>query len=413
MVHYFESLLQRIKTFPHIMPCFVSYLVLTLLIAQRVLGFNVRSAFGRVETIPIAPLFLAPVDELSDERKAVVFQALLRDLQIEGVPILGCDADQVHTLQAAMWTTMAELSDQSDNSKACLVLENIPMGALQMWVDDFLILKTQQDQIQYLPELGRMSASLVGKGIGPAILLEVIKGQTSAPSEDYNEFACSAAMKVFVDRVVVGNDSPTSIGLGDEGSAAPIEYRFGAASNVCTTLATFWNCVCEMLSADEPGTICLQIPSYSTNFEKFNAVTALMGRTLCLYQGDAVLSLVHFHPLYDRSLVTPVAKPAFGHLPPVSWMKPMLNAFGASDELGEEDLSLLNYQSKAPIAAVNIVRTSLLAEPKIVEIELNGINTQASGLEVYCSNAIKIAKIGKESLESAHNAELQIATTKF
>jgi hypothetical protein len=388
------------------MPQILFYCV-ALIAAPSVLGFSVGPPCRKFRS---SPLLSSAVDGLSDERKAVVFQALLRDLQIEDVPLLGADSDQVHTFQAAMWTTMAELTDQPNAAKACLILENIPMAALKTWVDDFFILKTQQDQLQYLPEIQRISASLVGKGVGPAILLEVTKGETTLPFSEYNEFACSAAMKVFVDRVVVGNDSPTSVGLGDEGSAAPIEYRFGGSSNACATLASFWNCACEMLSSDDqPGTLCLQIPSYSSNFGKFNVVTALMGRTLCLYQGDAVLSLVHFHPHYDRSLVTPIAKPAFGHLPPVSWMRPMFNAFGVGQELSDEDLALGDYQRKSPIAAVNIVRNSLLADPKIVEVELNdGTKTQASGLEVYCGNAIKLAQIGKDVLQAAHDAEVKI-----
>lgn len=65
-----------------------------------------------------------PVDELSDERKANLFQFLLRDLQVEGVPLLAVDANQVDTLQAAMWTTLAELCDQADADQACLVLED-------------------------------------------------------------------------------------------------------------------------------------------------------------------------------------------------------------------------------------------------------------------------------------------------
>jgi hypothetical protein len=32
----------------------------------------------------------SPLDEMNDEHKANLFQALLRDLQIEGVPLLGC-----------------------------------------------------------------------------------------------------------------------------------------------------------------------------------------------------------------------------------------------------------------------------------------------------------------------------------
>ena len=51
---------------------------------------------------------------MTDERKSEVFQTLLRDLQIEGVPLLGCDANQVSTLNAAIWTTMAEIGDADD-----------------------------------------------------------------------------------------------------------------------------------------------------------------------------------------------------------------------------------------------------------------------------------------------------------
>lgn len=385
----------------------ILFYCVALIAAPSVRGFNVGPSCKKFRS---SPRFSSPLDELSNERKAVVFQALLRDLQIEDVPLLEADSDQVHTFQAAMWTTMAELTDQPNAGKACLILENIPMAALKTWVDDFFILKTQNDQLQHLPEIQRISASLVGKGVGPAILLEVAQGDTTQPYREYNEFACSAAMKVFVDRVVVGNDSPLSVGLGDEGSAAPIEYRFGGSSNVCATLASFWNCVCEMLSSDnQPGTLCLQIPSYSSNFEKFDVVSALMGRTLCLFQGDAVLSLVHFHPHYDRSLVMPVAKPAFGHLPPASWLRPMLHAFGVGQELSDKDLALGNYLRKSPIAAVNIVRNSLLADPKIVGIELNdGTKTQASGLEVYCKNAIELTQMGKDVLQTAHDAEVKI-----
>ena len=389
--------------------------LVALIVVPVVLGFSPEWRH-QIRKVQAAPIFSAPlIDDLSDdERQAVIFQTLLRDLQIEGVPLLDCDADQAHIMQAAIWTTVAELTDQPDRGKACLILENIPMGALRTWVDDFLIFKTQQDHILHLPELQRVSVSLLGKGVGPALVLEVVEGETASTSSIHNEFACSAAMKVFMDRVVVGNDLPTSIGLGDEGSAPPIVYRFEGAFNVCSVLATFWNCVCEMLSAEDvPGTICLQIPSYSSNFAKFDAATTLMARTLCLYQGEALLSLFHFHPQYDRSLVTPVEKPAFGHLPPISWMGPMLKAFGDADKWSEEDLSLTNFQSKSPIAAVNILRNSLLSEPKIIEIELDdGSKTLASGLEVYCANTIKLAKIGVDPLKAAHDYEVNVAKKK-
>jgi hypothetical protein len=52
----------------------------------------------------------SPLSEMDDERKANLFQALLRDLQIEGVPLLGCDANQVHTLNAGESCSLLDLS---------------------------------------------------------------------------------------------------------------------------------------------------------------------------------------------------------------------------------------------------------------------------------------------------------------
>jgi hypothetical protein len=128
---------------------------------------------------------------LTDERKANLFQFLLRDLQVEGVPLLGIDADQVQTLQAAIWTTMAGLlasavtggdeqeeressssallapspsndepkqsaettesptttepqqqpQSSSSVSKVCLVFEDIPVEALTAFVQDFQTLQ--------------------------------------------------------------------------------------------------------------------------------------------------------------------------------------------------------------------------------------------------------------------------------
>ena len=115
-----------------------------------------------------APLHMSsdPLVDLDDERKANLFQALLRDLQIEGVPLLGCDANQVHTLNAALWTTMAELSANPKADRACLVLEEIPLSALLAFAEDFTVLKTQDRLMTYLPELRRFSVSVVGKGLG-------------------------------------------------------------------------------------------------------------------------------------------------------------------------------------------------------------------------------------------------------
>lgn len=114
-----------------------------------------------------------PLEGISNERKSNLFQALLRDLQIEGIPLLGCDANQVSTLNAAIWTTMAELGDCDEEQRACLVLEDIPVSALLAFAEDFTVLKTQARLMDYLPELRRYSVSVLGKGVGPALLLEL------------------------------------------------------------------------------------------------------------------------------------------------------------------------------------------------------------------------------------------------
>ena len=113
--------------------------------------------------------------EMSEERKANLFQFLLRDLEVEGVPLLGCDADQPPSLQGAIWSTMAQLSETEGEEKACLVFENIPVDALRVFVDDFILLKLQPRLMEQLPELARFSLSLVGKGVGPAIVVECAK----------------------------------------------------------------------------------------------------------------------------------------------------------------------------------------------------------------------------------------------
>ncbi|KAL7509612.1 hypothetical protein ACHAXN_008283, partial [Cyclotella atomus] len=126
-----------------------------------------------------------PSDNLTPERHAILFQSLLRDLQIQNVPLLSCDANQVHTFNAALWTTMAELSANPLAERVCLVLEDIPLSALLAFAKDFTVLKTQERLMQYLPELKRFSVSLVGKGVGPAVLIET--GESNASTVGSSE----------------------------------------------------------------------------------------------------------------------------------------------------------------------------------------------------------------------------------
>ena len=109
---------------------------------------------------------------------------------------------------------MAELNSQRDASRACLVLEEIPMSALLAFVEDFTVLKTQERLMQYLPELRRVSVSVLGKGVGPALLIEteeekeedVLEGRRMAEMV-WDESKVVSALKSFVGRVVVGMEA--------------------------------------------------------------------------------------------------------------------------------------------------------------------------------------------------------------
>lgn len=382
-----------------------------------------------------------PLASMSEENKANLFQALLRDLQIEDVPVLGCDATAVHTMNAALWTTLSELSENDEDSKVCLVMESIPTGALQAFVDDFTVLKTQDRLMAYLPELRRLSVSLVGKGVGPAFILESSK-RTEAEIEEknarlshgpYDEEKSTAALRSFIDRVVVGEEAcpytksvdVAATGLLKQGvTPGPVAYRFSDTTDACATVGIFWNCVCELLSKpqEEISTTMLSLPGVGAgtdpeSLKRFAAVMELVSRILCLFRGDDVFGLVHFHPAYDRMEIHPVEKPAYGHLPPRSWLRPMMKMNGndgPAESLTEEELAMSDYQRKAPFTAINILRVNQLnaasGAKSIVDLEVApGVTEKASGITTYSRNAIRLAKVGKEELEAGLKADIAMA----
>jgi hypothetical protein len=366
-----------------------------------------------------------PLADLSAERKSTLFQFMLRDLQVEGVPLLGVDADQVHTMQAALWTTLAELSEQDDEQKACLIFEDIPVTALRTFVNDFMGLKSQERLMKDLPDLERFNLSLLAKGVGPAILIETAaapESQTVDTVADENK--TSAAMKMFVDRVVAGmnvNNQMGPEGLEDAGfPPAPIAYRLCAASEVCHVLSAFWNAVCEVLAtpADQLSTTMLSLPAVGADSHaRFAAVAELLSRSLCLYSGDDVLELLHFHPAYDRDQIHPSEQPAHGHLPPTSWLRPILLHNGNTQEAGglsDQDLKVSNYQRRSPVPAVCIKRVELVdagtdGASAIVDLILDDKSVvQASGVPTYARNVLLLADLGADALKEALDVEIAI-----
>lgn len=379
----------------------------------------------------------------SKDKDAKKFQAIFADLQKEGVPLLGCDANQVNTFSAALWTTLAEMNEDDKGQKACLVLEKIPLGALAAFTEDFSILKMQDRLMKFLPELDRISISIVGKDTGPALLLET---QDRTPEEiaekesrlakaegSTNEESCTNALKSFVNRMVIGLDACpytqtvdlSATGLESKGvTPGPVAYRFSASTDACGALASFWTCICELSSYPEAqlSTAVLSLPGIGPGVDdaahdRFAAVVELISRNLCLYRGDGVFGLVHFHPAYDRAKIHPVDSAAYGHLPPRNWLRPMLRERKydeQADNMTEEDLSMSDYQRRSPHTAINILRASQLnaaAGPKsIVDLDLGeGKTEKASGLTTYTRNAIRLAGVGKEDLQRALDEEIQMS----
>uniref|UniRef100_A0A7S4K5D9 Uncharacterized protein n=1 Tax=Odontella aurita TaxID=265563 RepID=A0A7S4K5D9_9STRA len=390
----------------------------------------------------VGPLSSTPedvIEEMDPERRSNLFQTLLRDLQVEGTPVLGCDADQVHTFCAALWTTMAEVSEGDDENKACIVMENIPLDALKAFVQDFTVLKGQPRLMAHLKELSRISVSLVGRGVGPALVIEVAARTEDEKAESdarkaaeaaLDEAKCTSALKQFVDRVVVGYEAcpytktadVAPVGLEKRGiNPGAVAYRYSGSSDACAALGTFWNCVCELLSYSEEdmSTAVLSLPGIGPGNgddarDRFAAVVEIVGRNLCLFRGDAVFGLVHFHPAYDRSEIMPEDKPAYGHLPPRSWLRPMMRMNGNVDEaesLTDGDLELSDYQRRAPHTAINILRTSQInaaaGAKSIVDLDLgDGRVEKASGITLYSRNAIRLAKQGRETLQADVEADM-------
>lgn len=216
----------------------------------------------------------------------------------------------------------------------------------------------------------------------------------------------------------------SAVGLEKFGvTPGPVGYRYSPTTDACMVMSCFWNSICEMMSEPETNlsSIMLSLPgigmgSGSEAHNRFAAVVELVGRYLCLFRGDGAFGLVHFHPAYDRSIVHPQRKPAYGHLPPVSWLRPILKMGGHGDKaemLSDDDLSLSNYQRRSPHSAINILRMTQVnaaAGPKsIVDLDLGeGRTEKASGIPLYTRNTLRMVKMGKGALQAALDADIAL-----
>jgi hypothetical protein len=398
----------------------------------------------------------API-QLSEERNATLFQFLLRDLQVEGVPLLSVDVPDVvdgspfahSVLQAALWTTMAEIADQQNQqrsqqqqeekkkkdqdsdkdddaapvlNRACLVLENVPVPILQRFVDHFeQTLKADARATARFPELGQIRLSLVGKGVGPGLLVEATNASSTADALTADsqrspemEHRALAAMKMFVDRG--GSTSPTAV-----------QYRTCSFRDAYHIHSAFWNCVCEMLQStindpppQHPSSTYLLLPELDDAMpvddqqERFDVVTSMLTQSLELYATDtngAAVEVSYYVPLYDRNKIQPANEFVRGHLPPLSWM-------GPDASVADDDASLWNYQRRSPVTAC-VIRYPADHEANARDDTEIASTTTTGGLEPVSIDATVVKRtlrvhqeLVRQTLEQATVAERDVARGK-
>jgi len=388
------------------------------------------------------------------------------DLEQRGVTLLSCDASQVHTLQAALWSSLAQLSEKEGEQAVCLIFPpannapgSIPTKALQAFCHDFYLAQSKPNMQRHLPELNRLSVSLVqqkqqsqlpNENNPRAVLLEaqarsdaekddatIIQQQWATWASQLKESNCRAALQAFVDRVVVGRHVCPYMKSAQDASTGKVVYRYSNTPDACAGLAEFWTCLVELLGTppDELSSTVLSLPgiaplhpqqlqennTISNTHDRFAAFVELASQSLCLYKADDVFSLVHFHPLYTRSWIEPRDRPAYGHLPPQGWLRsmmmqhsPEMRAAQESITPDDEQLELSNYQRRAPHTAINILRVAQLEDStnsnlNIVDLQLpDGRVEKASGLTTYSRNAVTMAETGREALEEAVARDLTL-----
>lgn len=347
-------------------------------------------------------------DDWSDERKAGVFQFLLRDLEVEGAPLLGCDGVSANkTLQGATWTIAGPLSENDFERKVCLILEDIPVKDLAMFVDVFSKIKQQQHLMDSLHDLRRFSLSLVGNGIGPAMILET-QNRTETEILQYssmikdtpapNEPQWRGAIESFVKRSF------------PELEDNPIAYRFLGSSDVCDILSGYWNCICELEATDstDATSIVLSCPPSSSGedtFIRFAAVSELINTMNSVYESEYKYDLSYFHPSYDSDKIQSQNddESANGHIPRTSLLRDMMilqdgGDKGATETLTDEQvLKLQNVQRRSPLPGVIIKRVSKDDNP-------------FRKAQFDYQNIIRLAKEGEDKLKEALMEEMKLIT---
>jgi len=172
-------------------------------------------------------------------------------------------------------------------------------------------------------------------------------------------------------------------------------------------LRAFWGSSIDMLSQppSEASTVLLSVPAYAErDHAAFTHMCSTIVKTLKHIGAEHQLSLVFFHPDYERAVIEPVDGMMHGHLPPQAWLRAYVRLTEGEDVasgLSEAQLDKSNAQRRAPFTMINVLRAEQVAAAEavvpweVIEPEA-GRRLRVSGARVYAKNIWRFATDASE-----------------
>ena len=202
-------------------------------------------------------------------------------------------------------------------------------------------------------------------------------------------------------------------GLENQGvEKGPIMYPVcGAVGSggaaLVRVLRAFWGSSIDMLSQppSQASTVLLSVPAYAErDHDAFVDMTQVVVKTLKHVGAEHQLSLVFFHPEYERSVIEPVDSFTHGHLPPQKWLRAYVRLTEGEEVatgLSEAQLKHADYQRRAPFTMINILRSEQVEAAEavvpweVIEPEPDR-RVRVSGARVYAKNIWRFATDASE-----------------
>lgn len=320
-----------------------------------------------------------------------------------GTQLFITELDDPIALATMFWNTVLDLPSPGTSILAFPVLS--PQRLLQ--------LVQMVHKLEYMQDI--MNVTLLEDAPCPALLLDLSARSSAArPTDEENDAQSTKStvesLQRWVQDVVVDSrvcpytQSATVSGVGVPGVVpATIGYpvlasaRGSDATAVIALLASFWqNCI-DLLNtpATQLSSLLLSAPRVACDsHDDFVRVSDAVLQSLQAAGANRYLSLVFFHPLYDRTLVEPQDRLVHGHLPPPSWLPSYLALQQHTDVA---DLHKANYQRRAPCFVINVLRAEQVALAEnvvpweVIEPE-PGRRMRVSGAKIYAQNTWRLAQ---------------------